>query len=148
MATLLDLEPTVEGAVFDLPGVVARAVHHERLRALGGDAFVEVPAGFDTYLLVNVLHDWNDADATRILGRVAEAMGRAARVIVVDSARTTVPRDDMAVSADILMAALTNGGQERDADAFAALGRACGLELRRTMRLASGDRAHEFTPAG
>jgi hypothetical protein len=50
----------------------------------------------------------------------------------------------MGIAADVLMAALTDGGHERDAAAFAALARPCGLALRRTTRLASGDLAHEL----
>jgi hypothetical protein len=48
----------------------------------------------------------------------------------------------------VLMAALTNGGKERTAAEFAALGSAAGLRLERTVRLASGDVAHELRPAG
>ncbi len=62
--------------------------------------------------------------------------------------RATVPRADLSISADILMAALTDGGVERDTEAFRALGATCGLRPVRTVRLASGDLAHEFLPAG
>jgi O-methyltransferase domain len=149
LATLLDLVPHLEGAVFDLPHVIARAVTRPRLQAIAGDAFVAVPPGFDTYLLVNVLHDWNDADAARILSRVADAARpTGATVIVVDSDARTVPRADLSISADILMAALTDGGVERDTAAFGALGATCGLRRVRTTRLASGDLAHAFLPAG
>ncbi|MEO5842614.1 MAG: methyltransferase [Acidimicrobiales bacterium] len=145
LASLLELQPHLDGAVFDLPAVVARAVSHERLTAIGGDAFHQVPGGFDTYLLVNVLHDWNDADAAKILERVAHAATAGdGRIIVVDNQRTASPRNDLAVSADVLMAALTNGGRERSTSEFAALGRRCNLRLQRTVRLASGDVAHEF----
>ena len=144
LASLLELQPHLEGALFDLPDVVGRAVRHERLTAIGGDAFREVPNGFDTYLLVNVLHDWNDDDAGKILGCVAQAAPGDARIIVVDNERTVTPRNDFAVSADVLMAALTNGGRERSTSEFAALGRHCGLRIARTLRLASGDVAHEF----
>jgi SAM-dependent methyltransferase len=144
LAALLDLVPGLEGTVLDLPPVVARAVHHDRLTPLAGNAFAAVPGGFDTYLLVNVLHDWSDGDAGRILGRVAEALAPGARAVVLESDHPAVPRDDFAVAADVLMAALTNGGKERSAAEFAALGRACGLRLARTHRLASGDLAHEF----
>ena len=144
LASLLELQPHLEGTLFDLPDVVDRAVRHERLTAIGGDAFREVPNGFDTYLLVNVLHDWNDDDAAKILGGVAQAAPGDARVIVVDNERTVTPRNDLALSADVLMAALTNGGRERSTSEFAALGRSCGLRLARTVRLASGDVAHEF----
>lgn len=144
LATLLDLVPGLEGTVLDLPDVVARAVDHPRLTAVGGDAFEHVPAGCDTYLLVNVLHDWDDDDAVRILQRAAEAAGPDARVVVVDSDRTSVPRDDIAVCADVLMAALTDGGKERDASEFAALGRQAGLTLATSHHLPSADRAHVF----
>ena len=144
LAALLELRPLLSGAVFDLPDVVARAVHHDRLTAIGGDFLEEVPSGFDTYLLVNVLHDWNDSDATQILDCVAGTGSSDARIVVVDSERTATPRDDFAVSADVLMAALTNGGRERSTSEFAALGRNCGLQLTRTVPLASGDVAHEF----
>ena len=84
LATLLDLLPLVRGTLVDLPTVVERAVVHERLTPVAGDAFASVPAGLDTYLLVNVLHDWSDDDAVRILQTVADACGDA-RVLVVDS---------------------------------------------------------------
>jgi hypothetical protein len=144
MAGLLELQPHLTGAVFDLPAVVARAVPHERLIAIGGDFLVEVPSGFDTYLLVNVLHDWNDDDATQILDCVAGTGSSGAHIVVVDSERTITPHDDFAVSADVLMAALTGGGRERNAAEFAEIGQRCGLRLERTVRLASGDVAHEF----
>ena len=147
LATLLDLVPHLEGTVFDLPHVVERAVTRPRLEAVGGDAFVRVPNGFDTYLLVNVLHDWKDADAARMLRRVADAARpTGATVIVVDSDARTVPRADLSISADILMAALTDGGVERDTAAFGALGTTCGLRRVRSARLASGDLAHLFVP--
>jgi hypothetical protein len=144
LGVLVELVPTLEGTVFDLPSVVARAGQHERITVVGGDALVEVPAGFDTYLLVSVLHDWDDVRAELILQRVARAAPAWARIIVVDNERTVVPRSGLAVATDILMAALTGGGHERDTESFTALGRRCGLTRRRTVRLASGALAHEF----
>jgi hypothetical protein len=75
LSTLLDLLPGLEGTLLDLPEVVARAISHPRLPTRGGDAFTHVPEGFDTYLLVNVLHDWDDAHAVQILTRVAQPPG-------------------------------------------------------------------------
>ena len=150
LAALLDLEPTLTGTVLDLPAVVARVIGHERLTAVAGDAFVHVPAGFDTYLLVNVLHDWGDDDAVALLRCVCEAnrprppRSTPARVIVLEGDRTTVPRQDIAICTDVLMAALTSGGRERGAAELATLGRAAGLELVATTRLGSGDLAHEL----
>ena len=144
LAVLLDRHPTWRGTVLDLPGVVDRALAHPRLEAAAGDAFAEVPAGHDAYLLVNVLHDWGDDDCIRILRAVAAAAGDRGRAFVVDALRRDRPLDDIGLRADVLMAALTGGGQERDAAQFAALGRAAGLHLVSTTPLASGDVAHEL----
>ncbi len=118
------------------------------MQTSGGDAFAYVPEGFDTYLLVNVLHDWDDADAVRILTRVAQATGSSGRVIVVEGESTAVPRDALAASADLLMAALIRGGRERGSEGFVELGKTAGLRHDRTVRLASGDLAHVFHPSG
>lgn len=147
LATLLDLVPGLEGTLLELPEVVARAVSHPRLQTSAGDTFVSVPDGFDTYLLVNVLHDWDDADALRILARVVTATGSAGRVVVVESDYPAIPRDELAVSTDLLMASLTRGGRERGTEGFIRLGQSAGLRHVRTVRLASGDLAHVFHPS-
>lgn len=148
LATLLDLEPHLRGTVVDLPGVVERAVAHPRLTAVAGDAFALVPSGFDTYLFVNVVHDWDDEAAVRLLANAAAAGGGGARVLVVEGDAPTRPGPDLPVSVDVLMAALTGGGRERDAAAMGALAARAGLRVSRTVTLASADLVHELVPAG
>lgn len=144
LATLIDSVGHLHGAVFDLPEVIARATDHPRMARLAGDAFVEVPSGFDTYLLVNVLHDWSDSDAIRLLTQIRRVLPLGGRVIVVENSPTRRPQNDIALSADLLMAALTPGGRERSAEQFAALGRSAGLICSTSHRLASADIAHIF----
>jgi hypothetical protein len=93
---------------------------------------------------VNVLHDWDDADAVRLLSGVPAggADGRSVRAIVVDGERRTRPTDGIALRTDLLMLAVAPGGRERTTSEFEALAARAGLRLRRTVRLASGDRAH------
>ena len=143
LATLLELLPNATGTLVDLPAVIDRSCHHPRLHRVGGDAFRSVPADHDIYLLVNVLHDWSDTDAVRLLETVAGASGHA-RIVVVEADHPTVPYDRVATGADMLMAALTDGGRERNAAEFAALGSRAGVQLVASTRLASGDWAHEF----
>jgi hypothetical protein len=144
LGVLLAEHPHLEGVLLDLPEVAVRAPQRERLTAVGGDAFVSVPAGCDTYLLVNVLHDWDDAAVVRLLARTAAALaeGGDGRVVIVESEAHARPRDGVAVRADLLMLALTPGGRERRTDEYAALADAAGLRLTRTHHLASGDVAH------
>lgn len=87
LAAILTANPSVRGILFDLPEVVAGAGPTptgaglgDRCERVGGDFFVSVPPGGDAYLLSNIVHDWDDDRATKILtnGRVG-APGQSAR---------------------------------------------------------------------
>lgn len=148
LSVLLGRHPHLLGVLLELPEVVARATAHASIEAVPGDAFQSVPSGCDTYLFVNVLHDWGDDAAATLLQRAAEAMSESSadgpppRVVIVDSESHERPRDDLAIRADVLMLALTPGGRERTADEFADLAQRAGLHLRRTRRLLTGDAVH------
>lgn len=136
---ILELQPTMNGIVFDLPGVISRARSHKRLTSIAGDMFVTVPAGCDVYFLVNVIHDWNDDDAGKIFSNIVSAAVEHSQVLVIDNDHPRRPRRDIATSADVLMAALTNGGKERDRQALQLLAEKSGLRLISKKSLASGD---------
>jgi hypothetical protein len=77
--------------VLDRPEVAAAAAVAaaarglaERTEAIGGDFFKSVPNG-DLYLLRFILHDWDDADAIRILGNCRRAMKPDARLVVIEA---------------------------------------------------------------
>jgi C-methyltransferase len=80
---LLAAHPHLTGTVVDRPDVCARAAAElreaepalaARLAFVGGDFFDGVPAGADLYMLKNVLHNWSDDSAARILASVEAAM--------------------------------------------------------------------------
>lgn len=67
IAAILKNYPRMRGILFDLPHVVAGAPQvlepagvADRCRLVGGDAFEEVPAGGDAYIMSKVIHDWGD----------------------------------------------------------------------------------------
>jgi hypothetical protein len=153
LRVLLGAHPHLQGTVLDLPSVVAGAAPVARMTVEGGDAFASVPAGHDTYMMVNVVHDWVDGAVSTLFRRVAEAMaatppatGVRPRLVVVEGELGGRPRDDIATRSDLLMLALTPGGQERTADELARLAGEAGLSLDRSIALASGDRAYVFSP--
>lgn len=151
LATLLATHPHLEGVLLELPEVAARAPTVDRLSIVGGDAFDAVPTGCDTYLLVNVLHDWSDADAERLLGSVAASLstlrsGPTPRVIVVESTTTGRPRDDLSTQTDLLMFTLTAGGRQRTPHEVVTLAASVGLQLERRMHLPSASDALVLTP--
>jgi hypothetical protein len=147
LGVLLDRHPHLRGVLFDLEPVVERAIDHERLDVVGGDAFVGLPEGCDLYLFANVVHDWDDDAVVRLLGRVVTAGGPGARALVVEGERQRRPIDDIALRTDLLMLALAPGGRERTTGELAALAAAAGLRVTSTARLASGDRAHTLEVA-
>jgi hypothetical protein len=69
---LVDLEPTAADArrTFGAHGLGDRA------RVTAGSFFDPLPAGADAYLLFDILHNWDDEHAHRILGRCVEAVHR------------------------------------------------------------------------
>jgi hypothetical protein len=92
LARLLAGQPSLRGIVADRPGVAAMAAAAlaaaglgERARGEPADFFVTVPSGGDIYVLSNVLHDWDDAEALSILRTVHAAMGPDALLLVVEN---------------------------------------------------------------
>lgn len=91
LAWALRSSPGARGLLVDLAPALAQA--RERLAAAGladrvefveGSFFDPLPAGADVYVLCRVLHNWPDADAARLLGRVREAMGGRGLLIVLE----------------------------------------------------------------
>jgi len=141
---LLDCHGHLRGVLLDLPAVVERvpAPIAARIDAVGGDAFDAVPAGATTYLLVNVIHDWSDTDAVRLLARIVADGPPDSRIVVVEGVRRPVPVDDVAHRTDLLMLILAPGGRERSLEEVATLAARAGLARERAVPLASGDVAH------
>jgi hypothetical protein len=83
--------PHLRGVPFELPEVIAETEWlwpsklglTYRCRCIAGDMFHEAPAA-DAYLLKNVLHDWGDGEAVRILANLRQAATGAGRVYVIE----------------------------------------------------------------
>ena len=91
LASILQAHPTLHGVLFDLPNVVKGAPPllegagvANRCQVIGGDAFTAVPAGYDTYLLSRVIHDWDDEHAIVLLSRCHQAMAPRGKVLLVE----------------------------------------------------------------
>ncbi|MEV5504274.1 methyltransferase [Nonomuraea fuscirosea] len=129
LRTLLAGNPHLRGVLFDLPHVAGEAdVPAERCAVVGGDFFTGVPAGGDVYVLAQILHDWDDHAALRILREVAAAMPPHGTLLVVEQ---VIPEDDARHPEKILdlhMLVLL-GGRERTAGEWRRLFAAGGFAL-------------------
>lgn len=90
LAAILDANPGMRGHLVDLEETAAGArelLHRfgDRAEVTGGSFFDPLPAGGDAYLLFDILHNWEDQEAHRILARCVEAAGPDSRILVVES---------------------------------------------------------------
>ena len=138
IAALLQKNPSLHGIVYDLPHVMASA--RQKLEAQGllarcdvvaGDFFKSVPAA-DLYVLKQILHDWNDEEATTILRNCAQAMTPRGRLVIVEM---VIPDDGSPSAAqlmDVNMLAILPGRERTQAEYSALLKRA-GLRFERLV---------------
>lgn len=135
--TLVDLEHAIdlarEGAGGPLP----------RCNFVVGDFFKELPSGADTYIMRNVLHDWDDEDCVRILKNCRSAVKEAGRVLVIERLIGEANVPSQGHIADMIMMFWT-GGRERTEAEFEALFDKAGL---RRTRTALSDSSHHIIEA-
>ncbi|MDJ0847494.1 MAG: methyltransferase [Myxococcota bacterium] len=153
LVEVLLANPHLEGLLFDTPAVAERAAKvledrglGERARAVGGDFFASVPRACDLYMFQAVLHDWNDEECVRILGRVREAAPQG-RVLVLESIRPEHAGYDFTKLVDVWMLMATGSGRERSTREFEELFVRAGYRLVGRSVLPTLFHAMELEPA-
>ncbi|ACZ21384.1 O-methyltransferase [Sanguibacter keddieii DSM 10542] len=139
IASLLTTHPRLRGTLLDLPPAIESA--RARLESAGvisrctmvaGSFFDELPFAADIYVLSNVLHNWDDEHARRILRR---CRARAGGVLIVETLADRVAARG-ATSMDLRMLAFC-GGRERTTDEYELLLRAERFEVTNIEKITS-----------
>lgn len=140
LATILGRHKKMRGVLFDLPHVAAgatatftRAGVADRVRIESGDFFKELPSGADAIITKKVIHNWDDASATRILQACHRALGPRGRVLVVDPVVPPGDAPHYGKLLDLQMLVITRAGRERTKPEFAKLLRGAGFRLSRVI---------------
>ena len=128
--------PRAAGTLFELPHVIADAASVPRMTLVAGDLFRDALPAADAYLLMDVLHDWDDEGAARILRAVRAAARPKSRLLVIETLVPEEPGPHFGKLLDIIMLAAT-GGRERTRSQYAALLGKTGLRLERVLPTAS-----------
>ena len=139
LRAVLAATPTATGVLFDVPHVIEAAARSatDRLVFAAGDFFTDPLPGCDCYLLMHVLHDWNDTDAMKILRAIHRTARPEATVLVLES---IVPDDSHSSWERILdmhMMAI-HGGRERTRGKYADLLGAAGCRVLRDIDTQAG----------
>ena len=113
LRAVLNVVPEAQGILFDLPAVTdALDLGMDRLTAHPGDFFVDPLPTADAYVLMEVIHDWPDAQALAILHAVRRGARPGARVLIIENVLNGVDADPRGHTLDVIMLAVT-GGRER-----------------------------------
>jgi hypothetical protein len=134
LQSILNAAPKSSGMLFDLPHVIrdAQPIASERLQLFAGDFFRDPLPPAAAYVLMEVLHDWNDEDAVKILNAVRAAAPAHARLLIIEAMVSEEPGPHAGKILDIIMLAVT-GGRERTQTEYETLLAGAGFQLQRVI---------------
>lgn len=129
LRAILVAHPRTRGVNFELPAVARNLSAEDRLEVAAGNFFVDPLPAADAYVLMNIIHDWDDKSAIRVLEAVAAA-GRDSRaaVLLLEVLLAEGRAPHWSKTLDVVMLAVT-GGRERTLSEYRSLLEAAGLEL-------------------
>jgi O-methyltransferase domain/Dimerisation domain len=143
LAAILEATPHARGVLFDLPQVLAGAPAvlserqvQDRVEVVAGSFFDAIPDGGDAYVLKNVIHDWPDDEAVRILGNVRKATAAGKHVLLVEFVIPPHDREFLGKWADLEMLVVADA-RERSAAEYGRLLSRAGFRMTRVVETAS-----------
>jgi SAM-dependent methyltransferase len=154
---ILDANPQLKGIVLEQPHVAERARKEiakrgldDRMEAIGGSFFEEIPKRADAIVLKHVIHDWNDEKATSILQRCRAALPAGGTLLLVEGVyprRIDTSLESRGAAANDVNMLVVAGGRQRSEDEFRELYTAAGFELTRVVPTPARVAVIEGTPA-
>jgi 2,7-dihydroxy-5-methyl-1-naphthoate 7-O-methyltransferase len=149
LSEILHAHPGVKGQVLDLAPTATAAAERfaagrleDRASATSGSFFDPLPAGADAYLLSDILHDWDDEHARKILTECRRAATPSGSVVVIEPVRG----HGVGTGMDLFML-MCFGGEERTVDELIELAAHCGLKFHTSVPVTDGRIAVEFSVA-
>jgi SAM-dependent methyltransferase len=149
---ILSANPKLHGVLADTPSVVADAANLREAAIAGRceivaiDFFRSVPEGADGYIMKNIIHDWNDDDALKILKNCRRAIRPDGKLLLCESALKASNQPDPARSRDLNMLVMLRGRERTEAEYRALLAEA-GFSLTRVIPTSSPLSIIESQPA-
>jgi SAM-dependent methyltransferase len=135
LAQILRKNTQAKGVLVESPPVIERARDLltsekvvDRCECVAGSFFDPLPHGGDAYVLKNVLHDWPDEQAIRILKNCRGALAPDGRVLIIEAILDRNEVNEFPLLMDINML-MTTGGAERTEREFRELCADAGLKI-------------------
>ncbi len=139
LSAVLERVPTAKGVLFDLPHVVEGEAGppSPRLTRQAGDFFKDELPACDAYLVMEVIHDWSDAESVSILKAIRRAAPSHAKLLLIEEMVPDDPGPAWSKVLDIHMLTLI-GGKQRTRREYEALFDAAGFGFKREIDTGAG----------
>ncbi|HYI14213.1 MAG TPA: methyltransferase [Thermomicrobiales bacterium] len=139
LRAVLSASPSSTGVLFDLENVIAEAasIASDRLALQAGDFFRDRLPICDAYLLMEVIHDWADAEALAILQAIRRSAPPHARLLLIEAIVPNDPGPNWPKQLDIHMLAMV-GGRQRTQQEYETLLEQAGFVLLREIDTHAG----------
>ena len=135
LLSILRATPGLKGHLFDLSHVVERAETRiaesglaERVAATAGSFFEPLPGGAEAILLRHIVHDWQEEDILRILGRCRDALRPGGTLLIGESLIKDSDEITLPIRLDLAMMTFYNGAERTEQEYRELLGK-CGFEV-------------------
>ncbi len=130
LRAILERYPRTHGVLFELPQVIedVQDLASERLSLESGNFFYDRLPLCDLYLLMEILHDWDDEHCLAILRAIRQAMGPHSKLLVIERLIPDIPGPEWTKVLDVHMLALF-GGKQRSSSEYEELFIQAGLQL-------------------
>ncbi len=135
LRAILTQHPHVRGTLAEMPSLLPGAEAAIRRDGLSGrcqtvpcNFFESVPDGGDLYFMKNIIHDWADEPALRILRNIRAVIPPSGTLVLAEAVLDDSPASEFAKLLDIEMIAFV-GGRERSAEEFRQLLAQAGFAL-------------------
>lgn len=147
LSAVLQKAPKARGVLFDLPNVVeaAKASVSERITLHPGSFFTDALPVADAYMIMQVIHDWSDADATKILSGIRRAAPAHAKLLLIELLIPETPERDWAKEVDLFMLVFLHS-RERTRSEYQQLLAGAGFRLDRVIDIGQSTAILEATP--
>lgn len=138
LASLLRQNQTATGIHFDKSTRIEWAYKAleplgDRARTISGDYWLSVPEGGDAYIVKNLIHDYDDAQAGKILQNIRQAIASNGKLLVAEMIVPPGNEPSLAKILDVEALIMTPGAIERTAEQYAQLFAKSGFEVTRIV---------------
>jgi hypothetical protein len=139
LSAILESAPLSHGILFDQPHVVEHAsdIASPRLELRGGNFFEDEMPEAEAYVLMEVIHDWDDQHSERILRAIRRAAPSGAKLLLIEAMMPEQPVPCWTTTLDVVMLNLL-GGRQRSMSEYSTLLDRCGFGQAREIPVGAG----------